>query len=146
MNFEILRAEGRLRPHRTSPSEIADLLRVAERDIADAQLAGLSSDRCFLIAYDAALSPATIPLYSFGYETHGVGHHWMTFPAFPHVMGVEYESLATYFDLCRSKRNIGTYDRCGGISDSEASELLQEVERFEPEVEHWLRANHPNLA
>ena len=36
---------GWLKPHRTSKAEIADLLGVAERDLADCRVAGLTSDR-----------------------------------------------------------------------------------------------------
>lgn len=57
----MFRTEGRLRPHQTSPTEIDDLLRVAARGVADAHVSGVSSDRRSLIAYDAALTLATIP-------------------------------------------------------------------------------------
>lgn len=88
---------------------------------------------------------ATIPLYCSGYETYGAGHHWMTFLVLPDVMGPEYRELADYFELCRTKRNVGTYDKGGQISQSEAEELIAEVTNFKTMVENWLRANHPEL-
>ena len=63
MNFESLQAQGRLRSHKTSQEEIRQMLRITARDLEDAAITGLSSDRRFLIAYDAALTLATIPLY-----------------------------------------------------------------------------------
>jgi hypothetical protein len=60
MNLAELSAEGRLRPHHTSPKEVADLLRVVDRDLADAGIAQLSTDRRFATAYNAALQLATI--------------------------------------------------------------------------------------
>lgn len=145
MNFESLQAQGRLRSHKTSQEEIRQMLRIAERDLEDAAVTGLSSDRCFLIAYDAALTLATIPLYCSGHETRGAGHHWMSFLVLPDVMGSEYRELADYFELCRTKRNVGTYDRGGQISRVETEELLAEVTDFKTMVEDWLHANHPKL-
>ena len=145
MNFKSLQAQGRLRPHKTSQEEIRQMLRITERDMEDAAVTGLSSDRRFMIAYDAALTLATIPLYCSGYETHGAGHHWMTFLVLRDVMGSEYLELAEYFELCRTKRNVGTYDRGGQISQSEVEELITEVTNFKTMVENWLRANHPEL-
>jgi len=75
MSFESLLAEGRLRRRRISREDIRLLMRLAERDLADAAVVGLSADRRFLIAYEAALNLATIPLLSAGCETHGTGHH-----------------------------------------------------------------------
>ena len=61
-----LLAEGKLRRHRTSPQEIADLFDLVDRDIGDASVQGLSADRRFAIAYEAALNLATITLYCRG--------------------------------------------------------------------------------
>jgi len=90
MTLNDLRAQGRLRPHRTSRRELDDLLRLAERDLVDASIAGLSTDRRFMIAYEAAVALATIPLYASGFRTEGTGHHQTTFVALPLVMGDEF--------------------------------------------------------
>ena len=60
-------AEGKLRSHRTSAREIADLLGVIDRDLADAAVQEVSADRRFAIAYEAALQLATIAIYASGY-------------------------------------------------------------------------------
>lgn len=143
MNFKSLLAQGRLRPHSTNKEEIQEMLRIAMRDLDDASVQGLSADRRFLIAYDASLTLATIPLHCSGYETHGAGHHWMTFQVLPYVMGADLQELSEYFELCRTKRNVGTYDRGGQISEAEAEELITEVKSFKTLVEAWLRAHHP---
>ena len=121
------------------------MLRLVDRDMADAAVANLSAERQFLIAYEAALTLSTIPLHCGGYKTHGAGHHRITFRIFPHFMGEEYNELAIYFESCRTKRNVGTYDRGGQISETEASELLEEVKGFKSRVEKWLRDNYPRL-
>jgi hypothetical protein len=145
MNLENWRTEGRLRQHKASREEIQDLIDVVERDLKDAAVSGLSTDRRFLIAYEAALTLATIPLYCAGYETYGKGHHWLTFRALPEIMGVEFADLSDYFDLCRTKRNVGTYDRGGQISESEVDELISEIKSFRESVLDWLRNNHTHL-
>ena len=143
MSLASLQAEGYLRPHRTSKSEIRAMLQLVERDLADAAVARLSTDRRFLVAYEAALNLATIALYCAGYETHGKGHHWATFQALPEIMGEEFRDQGTYFDSCRTKRNVSTYDRGGQLSDPEATELLDEVTAFKVQLEKWLRENFP---
>jgi hypothetical protein len=145
MNFKKWLAEERLRTHKTSKEEIQGLLEIAKRDLNDASIQDLSTDRRFLIAYEGALTMATIPLYCAGYETHGRGHHWLSFRILPEVMGEKYSDLADYFDQCRTKRNVGTYDRGGQISESEVDELLAEVKSFYEDVIDWLKSNHTNL-
>ena len=71
--------EGRIRPHRTNPAEIADLFAVVERDLTDAAIEALSSDRRLATSYNAALQAATAMMYAEGYRTTGVGHHRTTF-------------------------------------------------------------------
>lgn len=145
MNFKRWLAEGRLRAHKTSKEDIHGLLEITQRDLDDASVQDLSTDRRFLIAYEGAMALATIPLYCEGYETYGKGHHWMTFRILPVVMGDEYSDLAEYFDQCRIKRNVGTYDRGGQISESEVNELIAEVKSFCDAVIDWLMRNHPSL-
>ena len=48
---------GWLRPHRTSPEEIDNLLSMGHRDLADAQEEAISADWRFAIAYNAVLKP-----------------------------------------------------------------------------------------
>ena len=145
MSFKKWLVEERLRIHKTSKEEIQGLLEIANRDLNDASVQDLSTDRRFLIAYEGALTLATIPLYSAGYETHGRGHHWQTFRILPDVMGEKYSDLADYFDQCRTKRNVGTYDRGGQISESEVGELIAELKSFQEDVNDWLQRNHSNL-
>lgn len=140
-----LLAEGRLRKHRTSAREIADLFGVVERNVADASVEAVSADRRFAIAYEAALELATITLFCNGYETYGTGHHFTTFQALKETMGDAGESYADYFEMCRGKRKVTSYDRAGEISETEVKSLLEEVKAFKEEVLAWLRKHHPRL-
>jgi hypothetical protein len=54
--------------HPTSAEEIADLLRISDRDLAACQVAGLPTDWRLTIAYNAGLQAATAALASAGYR------------------------------------------------------------------------------
>jgi len=145
MSLNDLLASGRLKRHRTSQQEIADLLHLADQYIQDAKVEAISLDLRFSTAYQAVLQLATIPLHCTGYRTSGLGHHATVFEALPLIMGEAYEPLASYFDSCRVKRNVAEYQRIGEISKSEVAELIAAVERFRTQVIEWLRTNHSNL-
>jgi len=145
MSLRELSAEGRLRPHKTSAGEVADLFRIVERDLTDAALPQLSTDRRFATAYNAALQLATIALHAAGYRAVGRGHHWTTFRALPEIMGSRFRARADFFDACRIKRNVTDYDRAGEISESEVKEILAATRAFRDEVVAWLKENHPDI-
>jgi hypothetical protein len=145
MNLRNWLSERRLRPLQTSAQEIAALMHMVDRDLSDAVVSGVSIDRRFTVAYDAALTLATMVLRSAGYRTSGPGHHWLTFEMLPELMGETERGRARYFDSCRTKRNRASYDCPGMISESEAREILREVTTFKSDVLHWLEDNHPDL-
>jgi len=146
MNLKQLLNQGRLRRHKTSKEEISNLLRVIKRDIKDAKVEGLSSDRKFTTAYNAVLQLATILLHCRGYKAKGEGRHFTAFQAIREIMGKGYYELVDYFDSCRAKRNITDYNYAGEISESEAEELVIEAEKFLKVVLNWLKSNHPELS
>ena len=145
MTLAELLAKGNIRPHRTSPREVADLLRVVDRDLADAQVEQLSADRRFAIAYNAALQLATVALYAAGYRTVGARHHWTTFHVLPGIMGRHAQALGVYFDKCRLKRNVTDYDRAGEISSREVEEIVAETRAFRGDLLAWLQKKCPSL-
>jgi uncharacterized protein (UPF0332 family) len=145
MLFKRLLDENKLKAHRTSAAEIADLLKIVKRDINDTKLERLSPDRRFAITYNAALQLATILLHCKGckgYRAVGAGHHFTVFQAMKEILGKEYEELADYFDSCRSKRNITDYDRAGEISETEVNELIDETLKFKALVIDWVKKNY----
>jgi hypothetical protein len=118
------------------------------RDLQDASLAGLSSDRTFTTAYNAALQLAKMAIACAGYRVaFGAGHHQAMFEAVKLVaLGPTSFNLADYFDTCRRKRNALDYDAAHVTSDTEAQELLQKVREFQQLVEDWIRQQQPQLA
>ena len=143
MSLERLFKQDKLKVHRTSKKEVNNLLRVIKRDLRDAKIKGLSVDRKFATAYNAALQGATILLYCRGYKPRGVGHHFIVFQAMKDIMGKGYYDLADYFDACRAKRNLTDYDYAGAISRTESQELVKEAEKFLHIVLDWLKQYYP---
>jgi len=145
MRLKELLAEGKLRRHQTSAKEIADMIELVDRDLADAAISQISTDRRFATAYNAALALATIALHAAGYRTTGSGAHWATFQVMPEIMHPSAQARADYLDNCRSKRNVTDYDRVGEVSETEVREIIEEVSAFRNDVLQWLTANHPEL-
>src|SRR5438270_1203806 len=82
MSWRQLLANNRVRKHATSRQELDNLRAVIERDLKDASLPGLSPDRTFATAYNAALQLAKMAIACAGYRVaFGPGHHQTTFEA-----------------------------------------------------------------
>jgi hypothetical protein len=77
---------GWLIEHQTSPQEIADLLGVVKRDLADCRTSGLSSDWRLSIAYNAALQAAAAALAAAGYRAAREAHHYRVIQSLAHTI------------------------------------------------------------
>jgi hypothetical protein len=135
---------GWLESHVTSAQEIDNLMAIVGRDLADAG-GGISPDRRFGIAYNAALKLCTILLYAEGYRAARTLQHHRTIQALPLIMGPEHKADADYLDSCRKKRNIVEYDYVGGATEDEALELAAYVLELRGIVLGWLKQYHPQL-
>jgi uncharacterized protein (UPF0332 family) len=108
-------------------------------------ISGLSADRSFATAYNAALQTAKIAIACAGYRVAGQGHHQVSFEAAELAVGQSVSNLVAYFELCRRKRNTLDYDVANVVSDTEAAEVLQKAQEFKQEVETWIATNHPSF-
>jgi hypothetical protein len=71
-----LLANKEAQKHKTSKKELDNMRALIARDLADASLAGLSADRRFATAYNAALQAANMAIACAGYRiVSKVGHH-----------------------------------------------------------------------
>lgn len=145
MSLEIWAKNGWLRPHQTNRQQIADLLAIVERDLADARNTSVSADWQFGIAYNAALKLCTILLYASGYRPEKNLAHYRTLQALPLILGTDRDDDADYLDTCRAKRNTAEYDVAGTVSQSEADELREFAEDLRKDVLDWLKQNMPSL-
>ncbi len=135
---------GWLAEHKTSHQEIADLLRVADRDLADCQAKGLSPDWHLNIAYNAALQSATAALAASGYRSAREAHHYRVIQSLAITIGVD-KGLIQRMDQFRKKRNISDYERAGLVSEREAEEMETLARDLRKKVAEWFKTNHPHL-
>ena len=130
--------------HESSAEEIAALLAIVERDLADATLAGLSEDWKLNIAYNAGLQAATAAIAAAGYRATREQHHYRTIQSLAFTIGWPVTKIAR-FDRFRKKRNIGGYEVAGVVSGPEALEMHELAAGLRDDVVAWLRKHHPRL-
>jgi hypothetical protein len=136
---------GWLKPHKTSAEEVGNLLAIVRRDMDDACEHAISDDWRFGIAYNAALKLCTILLYAEGFRPDKNLAHYRTLQSLPLILGDKRKSDAEYLDACRTKRNTVEYDYVGGVTGSEADELIEFAKELEKAVLAWLKSKHPEL-
>ena len=130
--------------HRTSPQEIADLLGAVDRDLQSCVSPGLSEDWQLAIAYNAALQCAAAALAACGYRASREAHHHRTIQSLAYTIQDE-PQLIRQLDAFRKKRNVGSYERAGTASQTEAREMLALARKLKERVTQWLRQNYPHL-
>jgi hypothetical protein len=144
MRLQQWASNGWLRPHQTTPRQIADLMAIVARDLEDSER-NISPDWQFGIAYNATLKLCTVLLYASGYRPEKNLAHYRTLQALPVILGSGHSDDADYLDTCRAKRNTAEYDAAGTVSQSEANELREFARELQSTVLAWLRQNHPLL-
>ena len=135
---------GWLRPHKTSREEIASLLGIVERDLADARR-DISADWRFGISYNTSLRLCTILLYAEGYRPERTLQHYRTIQALGLILGPDRTADVEYLEVCRKRRNVIEYDAAGTVSAPEADELAAFVVELRKVAVVWLRERHPEL-
>jgi hypothetical protein len=105
-----LLANKEAQKHKTSKKELDNMRALIARDLADASLAGLSADRRFATAYNAALQAANMAIACAGSRiVSKVGHHRVSLESTKLVLGKAAHKYADYFETCRRKRNTIDY-------------------------------------
>ena len=109
MTWTSLLANKEAQKHKTSKKELDNMRALIARDLADASLAGLSADRRFATAYNAALQAANMAIACAGYRIMSkVGHHRVSLESTKLVLGKPAHKYADYFETCRTEAK---YDR-----------------------------------
>ncbi|HSX38588.1 MAG TPA: SAV_6107 family HEPN domain-containing protein, partial [Chlamydiales bacterium] len=136
MNLNDLLKEHNLKLQPPSKNEIDQHFKIVARDLKDAKFPGLSPDRKFATAYNAALQLATIVLRANGYRTNPskAGHHRICIQVLPLIMGEKYTSFSDYLDTCRLKRHACEYTSVDQINERDATQLIEKTESFLKEV------------
>jgi uncharacterized protein (UPF0332 family) len=146
MTWTQLLASRDVQRHETSKRELDEMRALIARDLADAQVQGVSADRRFATAYNAALQSATMAIACAGYRvTAKAGHHKVTVDALTLALGAAAGPYADYLETCRRKRNVIDYTRARVATDSEAEEMVTKAEEFHELVETWIGSRFARL-
>lgn len=138
-NYKKLLDKNKIQKHSTSPEEIKELLGAIERDMKDASLPGLSTDRAFATAYNSAMLMGKVVMAVEGYRTKGADNHRTTFD-FLEMTGIaEFKDDPIFFNSCRKKRNTIDYDHDSVASAKESEELIGAVDYFYEKLKKWLK-------
>ena len=136
--------KGWLVKHKPDRREIKELLGIADRAIADAEVKGISPDARLSIAHNAALQLAIAALAASGYRAGREAHHYRAIQSLAFTIGAS-SDLIDQLDTFRKKRNISDYERAGAVSEQEAREMLTLAKMLRETVTAWLKKNHPEL-
>ena len=136
---------GWLERRDSEAAEIARLLGLADKRLEDYQKAvvgRLSSDVQLGLAYDAIRISTTAALRAAGYRVvRGGSEHYRTIEALEFSIDPQRRLIPT-LDKLRRKRNVGSYDDYGLVSQGEADHSGKIAARVRKEVEDWIRNNH----
>ena len=126
-------------------AQMAKLMAAAERNIADAQLQGLSSENRFDAAYKAIMQLAMVALNANGYRTltSKSGHHQTAIQTLPTSVALP-QTTVIVLDALRKQRNLSDYSG-DLVPDAAAAECLQSAKDLLAHVRAWLEAHRPDL-
>jgi hypothetical protein len=126
-------------------AQIAKLLAAAQRNIADAQIAGLSSENQFDTAYKAVMQLAMLALNANGYRTltSKPGHHQTAIQTLSLTISLAPEKVRL-LDAMRKLRNLSDYSG-DLVPDAAVSECLASAKGLMANVVDWLAENKPEL-
>lgn len=127
------------------PAAIGKLLAAAQRNLADAQLAGLSAENRFDAAYKAIMQLAMVALQANGYRTltSKPGHHQTAIQTLTISVGVA-PAQVIVLDTLRKLRNLSDYSG-DLLPDAVAAECLASAQALQGHVLAWLKAHRPDL-
>ena len=128
--------------HRPSSQEIADLLAIVDRDLADSQASGLSADWRLNIAYNAALQAATAALAASGFRASRDQHHYRVIQSLELTIGADRRVVSRLdaFPAAMSSRA-----KARDLSEGEAREMRELAESIAHDVRAWLSKAHTEL-
>ena len=137
MSLEKWAENGWLKTAEPDSNDIESLLSVAERNINDSRVKGLSDDSAFMLAYQAILSCASALLLSKGFRPASKGQHYYSIESLRETL--RNDEQVDVLQQIRNKRNIIQYEQAGIISPSEAlriQELADEIFTRTKEILH----------
>jgi hypothetical protein len=144
--LEVWLSSGLLQKHAAGAQEIAELLALVERDLAESQSAGLSHDWRLTMAYIAALQAAKAALAAAGYEVSPdeKGYHDRLVESLRYTVGLPGPDLDLLQQM-RKKGHASDYAGAGPASDLDAVEMYELAMRIRSMVDASLFERRPDL-
>src|SRR6202050_1542310 len=125
--------------------EIERLLANADGHLGDyrkAVASEMSSDAQLSLAWDSIRASATAALRAAGYRVvRGGGEHYRTIEALEFSIDPQ-KKIIPVLDKLRKKRNIGSYDDFGLVSQTEANLCGELALQVRKDSEDWIWKNH----
>ena len=130
---------------RVDKAHVAKLISAAERNIADAQLQGLSNENRFDAAYKAIMQLAMLALNANGFRTltSKPGHHQTAIQTLPLTVGLA-QPKVILLDALRKQRNLADYSG-DLVPDAIAAECLASAKELFGHIRAWLAVHKPEL-
>jgi len=120
-------------------------MRIADRDLRNADVPGLDADGVFSFLYNAALQLATILVRLRGERFGGPGHHRNTLRRARELVSPELDSNAAALEHARRKRNASIYDQAGVVTQADVARLKGAIDALKPwvigQAEAFLKGN-----
>lgn len=125
MPYDRLIKGGRIKPYNARPSEIEQLLKVANRDLkASARNLDDDPDWAYSMAYNAILQASRALMFSNGYRPRGSEQHATVVEFIQEILGSTFTDQINLFDQMRRKRHRVIYEAAGLVSKSEAEQAI----------------------
>lgn len=144
MGLEAWADAGWIRPHEPDPSELAELLAVADRALADASHAELTPDGRVGLAWPAVLALGAAALASAGYRAGKERHHERVVDSLQFTVELAQSDVGALHRI-RRLRNEMTYERVGTTTAAEADRFIEHVRGLREVVRRWLASRHAEL-
>ena len=130
MTLQNLAKIGQLKPHKATAEEVARLLAAVRRNLADAEVNGISNETRFDCGYKAVMQCALIAMMVNGYRpsTSAPGHHQTMLQSLPLTLGVS-NDVWIVLDALRKKRNQNDYTGVP-LASAEAQEAIDRAKEL----------------
>ncbi len=126
-------------------TQVTRLLAAATRNLADAQLAGLSAENRFDAAYKACMQLAMLALHANGLRTltSRPGHHQTALQTLGLTVALP-EPQIRVLDALRKQRNLADYSG-DTVPESAVAACLSSGLSLQAHLRQWLRVTKPEL-
>lgn len=139
MSYEELLKQRIIEPVKISTEEIADLLKLARRDIDTAnKVLNFDLDWAFAIAYNSILQLTLAWMNSLGYRPRGEAKHVNTFKFLEETLPKEKQPTIKRLQKMRKKRNATIYRQKGLVSEKEALGVIKFANEYFKDIEMTL--------